>query len=202
MIKSKGEHTKAMIVQKAATLFNCRGYRSSSIADIMQETGLRKGGIYNHFESKEDLMASAFSYAISTMRQHYVEALADKKGCLERLLAIASVFQKMAHSDLFPGGCPIMNAAIEGDDADLLLRDIAQTAMTDVFTTIQTIVQKGQANGEVRADVDPASLATVMVSLLEGALMLSKLYGQTEHMERATDHLRNFLTAELRPIPS
>ena len=52
---SKGEQTRERILARSAQLFNRQGYFGSSLADIMRETGLEKGGIYNHFSSKEQL---------------------------------------------------------------------------------------------------------------------------------------------------
>jgi AcrR family transcriptional regulator len=54
-LMSKGEETKAKILHQAAELFNQQGYAGSSISDIMRVTGLQKGGIYNHFSSKDEL---------------------------------------------------------------------------------------------------------------------------------------------------
>jgi TetR/AcrR family transcriptional repressor of nem operon len=51
---TKGERTRARIVATAAPLFNQRGYVGASMADLMAATGLEKGGIYRHFESKDD----------------------------------------------------------------------------------------------------------------------------------------------------
>lgn len=199
MVNRKGEQTKALIVQKASKLFNCQGYMASSISDIMHETGLQKGGIYNHFESKEELMLSAFSFSIETMTHFYSEALAGKQGCMERLLAIASVVEKLAENQLLPGGCPIMNAAIEADDADPLLREKARAAMDDFLGMVRHLVQKGIEKGEVKQGVDPEYVATVFISTLEGALMLSKLYRNREHLKRAVHHLKSFLASELCP---
>ncbi|TPG81273.1 TetR/AcrR family transcriptional regulator [Brevibacillus laterosporus] len=197
MANRKGEQTKALIVQKASKLFNRQGYMASSISGIMHETGLKKGGIYNHFENKEELMLSAFSFSIHTMSQFYSEALAGKKSCMERLLSIASVFEKLAENELLPGGCPIMNAAIEADDADLLLREKACVAMEDLLGMVRNLVEKGIEKGEVNQGVDSEFVAIVFISTLEGALMLSKLYRNPKYMNRAVLHLRSFLALEL-----
>src|SRR5690349_12424014 len=103
MVNRKGEQTKALILEKASKIFNSKGYRASSISDIMHETGLRKGAIYNHFENKEEIMLSAFSFSIDMMRHLFSEAMAGKQGCLERLLSIVSVFEEIAEKKLFPG---------------------------------------------------------------------------------------------------
>ena len=60
---TKGEQTRQRLVAEAAGLFNRQGYEGSSMQDIMQATGLQKGGIYRHFGTKEELAQEAFDYA-------------------------------------------------------------------------------------------------------------------------------------------
>jgi len=60
---SKGQRTRERIVAEAASLFNQRGFDGSSMSELMEATGLEKGGIYRHFSSKEELAAEAFDYA-------------------------------------------------------------------------------------------------------------------------------------------
>jgi TetR/AcrR family transcriptional regulator, transcriptional repressor for nem operon len=62
---SKASDTRAYIIMKAAELFNQKGFAGSSMADIMKATGLQKGGIYNHFQSKEELAIASFDYRSS-----------------------------------------------------------------------------------------------------------------------------------------
>jgi AcrR family transcriptional regulator len=50
---SKAKETKEKIIKQAAELFNQQGYLGSSVSDIMRATGLKKGGIYNYFQSKD-----------------------------------------------------------------------------------------------------------------------------------------------------
>ena len=63
----KGVLTRERIVHLAAPVFNKKGYAGASMADNLAATGLQKGGIYNHFESKEQLAVEAFDYAIEMM---------------------------------------------------------------------------------------------------------------------------------------
>src|SRR5579875_1925033 len=60
---TKGEETRQAIIEKAAPLFNQRGFLGCSMSDIMQATGLQKGGIYRHFSSKEELALAVFRYS-------------------------------------------------------------------------------------------------------------------------------------------
>ncbi len=197
MTNRKGERTKELIVRKASAVFNCQGYMASSISDIMHETGLGKGGIYNHFESKEELMLAAFAFSLQTMGHFYAQALAGKHGCAQSLLSLASVFEQMAQRDVLPGGCPIMNAAIEADDAIPLLLEKASEAMTHVSDMVRLIVNTAMKTGEVAETVDTEYVTTVFISTLEGALMLSKLYRDATHMTRAIKHLKSFFSMEL-----
>ena len=52
----KGEQTRQQIIRKAAPIFNQRGYSGAALSDLMRATGLKKGGIYRHFESKQELV--------------------------------------------------------------------------------------------------------------------------------------------------
>src|ERR1700730_17619749 len=120
---SKGEATRERILAHSAQLCNRQGYAPAPLADIMSETGLEKGGIYNHFSSKEQLGLESFDYAYDLVRQRVRQALDGKLNAIERLLAIVSVFQSIADDPPVAGGCPILNAAIEADDANEVLRD-------------------------------------------------------------------------------
>ena len=60
---TKGQQTRREIVEKAAPLFNKKGYECTSLSDLMHATGLKEGGIYRHFSSKEELATAAFDYS-------------------------------------------------------------------------------------------------------------------------------------------
>jgi AcrR family transcriptional regulator len=52
-LTNKGERTRSYIIERSAPLFNRQGYAGTSLKDIMEATGLEKGGIYNHFVANE-----------------------------------------------------------------------------------------------------------------------------------------------------
>jgi TetR/AcrR family transcriptional repressor of nem operon len=190
---SKGEETRERILASSAQLFNRQGYFGASLADIMRETGLEKGGIYNHFSSKEQLALESFDYAYGLVQQRVREALAGKLNAIERLLAIVSVFQSEAEDPPVAGGCPILNTAIEADDANEVLRDRARSAMDDWRTTIHRIVNKGIERQEIRPEINADEVASILITTLEGAIMLSNLYKDYIHMERAAAHMVRYI---------
>jgi TetR/AcrR family transcriptional regulator, transcriptional repressor for nem operon len=194
---SKGEETKEKIIKQAAELFNKQGYAGSSISDVMRVTRLQKGGIYNHFESKDQLAVAAFDYAIALVRQHYRIAWKNKRHAIERLQAIIEAFRNYTDNPPIPGGCPLLNTAIESDDAHPVLRDRAQQAMTSWRDLLGLIITKGIHRGEIHPDVDADEVATIMISTLEGSVMMSKLYGDPIHIARAINHLHHYLVGNL-----
>ena len=190
---SKGEETRERILARSAQLFNRQGYAGASLTDIMRETGLEKGGIYNHFSSKEQLSLESFDYAYQLVQQRVRRALAGKFNAIERLLAIVSVFQSEADDPPVAGGCPIMNAAIEADDANEVLRDRARSAMDDWRATVHRIIARGIERHEIRPTTDADEVASVLIATLEGALMLSNLYKDPVHMKRAAAHMVRYI---------
>jgi AcrR family transcriptional regulator len=60
---TKGEQTRLEIIQAAMTLFSRQGYHGTSMRQIAADAGVALGGIYNHFDSKEDIFqAVSFAY--------------------------------------------------------------------------------------------------------------------------------------------
>ena len=186
---SKGEATKQMILEEAARLLNRRGYLAASISEIMEATGLQKGGIYNHFASKEDLALQVFDYAIAQVRGRFVEALSGHTHAIDRLVAVLTVFRGYSRDVPLPGGCPIGNLAIESDDTHPVFREKAREAMDSLHGMCQRILAKGKERGEVVASADPEAVATVIVAALEGGVMLANLYKDSLYMRQVIDHL-------------
>ena len=190
---SKAQQTKARIVRQAAELFNQKGYAGSSIADVMQATGLKKGGIYNHFKSKDELALAAFDYAVNLMSQEIWQAVKTKQNAIERLQALLSAYLIYIDEPPIAGGCPILNTAIEADDLDSPLRDRALAAINSWRSLIVRIIQKGIKKQEVRSTVEPDTVATIIICTIEGAIMMSQLEKNPVHLKRAIAHLQSYI---------
>jgi TetR/AcrR family transcriptional repressor of nem operon len=193
-----GEQTRENIIRQAAALFNQQGFAGASMSDIMTATGLQKGGIYRHFESKEALALEAFDYAIAQMGGRFGAALAGRENAIDRLRGVIDVFARLHDDPPVPGGCPMLNTAIESDDGNPALRARARAAMDGLRTLIRQTVRKGIPRNEVRDDVDGDELATLMISTLEGGVALSRLYGDGVHLQRAADAMRRHLDERVR----
>jgi AcrR family transcriptional regulator len=192
-MSTRGEQTKELILAKASRLFNEHGYSGASLSDVMKATGLQKGGLYNHFQSKEDLALEAFEYAVKQTTDRFAQLLAGKNTAPERLAALLDGFQHYYDRPPVPGGCPIMNTAIDTDDSNPRLRERARKAMDEFLHGIAAIVRSGIKRKEIRADVDPKEVATILLTLFEGGLMMSKLHGNSSYLKSVTEHMRRYV---------
>ena len=193
--KTKGELTREQVIVEAAALFNQLGYANASVSDIMRATGLKKGGIYRHFESKEALALLAFDFAVGQLGRRFQEALAHKTTAGERLRAIVGVYARLPSDPPVPGGCPVLNAAIEADDSNPALKRRVAKVMRDWHTTVTDLVLQGQHKGELQRRVNATQFVTALIASLEGAIMLSKLLGTPEPMREVVAHVEGQIRA-------
>ncbi|HET8840537.1 MAG TPA: TetR/AcrR family transcriptional regulator [Ktedonobacteraceae bacterium] len=189
----KGEKTRQAILERAAQIFSLSGYMGTSIENLMQVTGLTKGGIYNHFGSKEALTLEAFDYAQHKVEQRFSEMIQGAGGAIDRLLAVVSIFRSLIYEPLFPGGCLLLNTAIETDDADPVLRERARQAASSWQSYIIRTVQRGIERQQIQPTTDPLRVATLLISTLEGAVMLCKLHSTKTYMDQVVDYLTGYL---------
>jgi TetR/AcrR family transcriptional repressor of nem operon len=192
---TKGEQTRKKIVAAAAPIFNQRGYDGSSLNDLMEATGLKKGGIYRHFSSKEELAAEAFDYTWEAARNARLLHVDEKANGIEKLKQLVANF--VDYRSPVAGGCPVLNTAIDADDGNPVLRARVTKALRSWLTRLQTIVEQAKERGETRAGVDPKAVSTLIVASLEGALMMSRLQRNDEALRRVQSHLDLYLEKEV-----
>jgi TetR/AcrR family transcriptional repressor of nem operon len=191
----KGERTRQRIIAKAAPLFNRRGFDGCSMRDISAATGLEKGSLYSHFATKEELAAAAFDHAWAQTCSARVGNLDQALNSVDKLrLHIANFVSKPS----FPGGCPMLNAALDADDGNATLRRRAEGAMRDWVGYLADITRTGQAKGEIRPSVNPEELAILIISLLEGAFVSSRLQRSRDALLLAQQHLEAYLQSQVR----
>src|SRR5580704_9201635 len=118
---SKGEQTRREIIRKAAPIFNQKGFRGAALSDLMRATGLEKGGIYRHFESKQQLAGLAFEFAWQLALETRFAQTAEIANTVDRLKQIVWNFQDR-RAGLVKGGCPLLNMATDSDDGNPVLR--------------------------------------------------------------------------------
>jgi len=193
----KGEQTRREIIRKAAPIFNQKGYDGAALSDLMRATGLEKGGIYRHFESKEELAGDAFDHAWKIAMDTRFQGTEGIPNTVDRLKQIVRNFRDR-RTGLVPGGCPLLNTAIDSDDGNPKLRAKARQALSAWLDRMQSVAEDGKRRGEVRSDVDSAKLATLIASTLEGSQMVSRLQKSEEPRDLAVRHLEEHLETRVR----
>ncbi|APO43021.1 TetR family transcriptional regulator [Paenibacillus xylanexedens] len=189
----KGQITKEHIIRESAALFNTKGYTGASLSEIIERCGIRKGGIYNHFESKDEIALAAFDYSVSQMLQFHSQALEGVKSSKDKLLAICGVYIDMMENNTLEGGCPLLNTAVESDDAHPLLKERAQLAMTNLLNELTQVLIQGMEQKEFRADIALEEVSSNIIAIIEGGVMLSKLYEDSKYIRNAVNHITQFM---------
>jgi TetR/AcrR family transcriptional regulator, transcriptional repressor for nem operon len=193
----KGEQTRQDIIRKAAPIFNQKGYDGAALSDLMRATGLEKGGIYRHFESKEELAGDAFEHAWKVAVEKRFEGTDQIPNTVDRLKQIVRNFRDR-RTGLVAGGCPLLNTAVDCDDGNPKLRAKARQALSSWLDRMQSIAEEGKRRGEIRSDVDSGKLATLIVSTLEGSHMVSRLQKKEGPRDLAVRHLEEYLETTVR----
>jgi TetR/AcrR family transcriptional regulator, transcriptional repressor for nem operon len=192
---TKGELTRKRIVEAAAPIFNQHGYEGSSLNALMEATGLKKGGIYRHFASKEELAAEAFDYTWEAAWKARLLHVDEKANGIDKLKQLIANFIKRRSP--VPGGCPVLNTAVDADDGNPILRSRVGKALRSWVSRLQAYVEEAQQHHDTKPDVDPRDVATLIVASLEGALMMSRIQRNDEALRRVQGHLNAYLDREV-----
>ena len=191
----KGEQTRREIIRRAARIFNQKGYDGAALSDLMRATGLEKGGIYRHFGSKQELAGEAFDHAWKLAMDARFEGTQEIPNTVDRLKQIVRNFRDRR---AIPGGCPLLNTAVDSDDGNPRLRAKARQALSSWLQRLEAIVEEGKRQGEVCSDVDSAELAMLIVSTLEGSFMIRRLQKKNGPLDLACHHLEEYLETKVR----
>ena len=192
MIRNPDE-TKQKILKKSGVLFNTQGYKATSISDITSATGLTKGAIYRHFENKAVLEKETLFHLSTVMFEILRERIRCQKTAGDKLRAIFRYFESYISNPEVKGGCPLLNAAIEADDTNPVLRREALKILDILRESVIAILKNGIRYQQIRKDTDTEYYATIIIASLEGAIMMSKLRGNNHDIKRVIKHLESLL---------
>ena len=192
---TKGQETRQRIIAEAAAIFNQRGYEGCSIQAIMEATGLEKGGIYRHFESKEELAAEAFDYAwnvASAKRHQNLEAISNHADRLKQHIA------NFVTRTGLPGGCPLLNTAVDSDNGNPVLRDRVRKALRNGKNLLSQILEEGVKAGTIQPGIDTCAVANRIVGGLEGSMLISRIERNDQALRQALKDLDTYIESDLR----
>ncbi|HEX8060491.1 MAG TPA: TetR/AcrR family transcriptional regulator [Cyclobacteriaceae bacterium] len=195
---TKSERTRQFIIEQAAPIFNTKGFAGTSMSDILEATGLAKGGLYGNFESKEEIAREAFKYSFEKAYSGVVAAAATKESPFEKLIAICEYYKDYTKNSPVDGGCPILNYSIEADDTMPRLKKDVRVALERQLNDLCRVIEKGKRVGEIRKDVNSEKYAALIYSQIEGAIFLAKALDDHKKLNQSLEFLKSLIVNDLK----
>ena len=187
---AKATDSKGKTLAAAAKLFRQQGYHGTALHDILAAGGSPRGSLYFHFpKGKEEIGEAALTLAGEAVRQaiaHAAEMSENAEVFLTRVArGMASDLEKSGYKE----GCPIATTALE----TAAQSDVLGAATRTAFQKWENEIKRGlERFGMKTADAD--LVATLVLSQLEGALLLARTYRSLMPMHRAEEALKLLLT--------
>lgn len=169
---NKGEQTRRRIIETAMAVLNRNG-GEMSISELMRDVNLEKGGIYRHFNGKDEIIAEAVTHYVGLVEDKLKQALAGRTSARERLGAAITCLLSIAHAPITPGGCLVMNMAISTQNTGSPAAAIVRRTFRRWERLFAGELNKGMQAGEFRRDVADSDFAALAISSIEGAIMLT-----------------------------
>ncbi|MEV6345271.1 helix-turn-helix domain-containing protein [Actinoplanes sp. NPDC051851] len=157
----------------AMRLFWQRGYEATSMADLVEATGVARAGLYATFGSKHDLYVRALDRYVGERDPLLVERLAGPGPALPAIKAVLDDFVAEADraGDL---GCFVVNAAVERMPADTVVALSVETSWETLEVALTSALVRARGSGELVEAADPRRLARFLLVILEGLRVVGK----------------------------
>jgi len=194
---SKGEITRQRIIEKAADLFNSHGFVGASMSQLMADTGLNKGGIYNHFKNKEEILTEAFSYSVSVVEEKIIREIQTEKTALGQLKGAVEFFRDYPENPVVKGGCPILNSIVYSDNSLPVFESQVRKVVSRIIENFEALINSAIQEKAVREDIDAKEEAALIFSMIEGGVAISRNLGNSRYMDIVIDHVIAYIDNHL-----
>jgi TetR/AcrR family transcriptional repressor of nem operon len=187
---------REQIIDAAARLIHLRGYRSTSIEEILRATGIGKGNFYYYFASKEELGFAILDWQTSRFAEGVLQkAFGDKRDPLDQIHAYLDLLLELARKSGCRGGCPVGNLAQELSDTHEGFRRRLDRAFEAWRAFLEGVLRRARTEGRLRRDADPARLSRFLLAGIEGAILLAKVRKDPDVLADCFGELRAHLAA-------
>ena len=158
------EEKRRLILDAAVRVFARDGYHTSRVGDIAEEAGVAHGLLYHYFSSKEEVLATVFRENWGELLGRFARVEQSDEPADEQLRGIAKILLRTWRND--------------PDLVRVMVREVARSShlqeqVDDIgvgFATIQRVIERGQAEGVFRADLDPRLASWIFYGGLEEIL--------------------------------
>ena len=183
--RTKGERTRAAILDEAARLATVDGLEGLSIGELARATGMSKSGLYAHFGSKLDLQLATIEAARETFVAEVLRPALRAPAGIERLLAACEEYLSHIERRVFPGGCFFSAAAVDVGTRPGPVHDAIVAQRVEWLALLERLAREAAERGELEPGADPVQLAFEFQALLVAANTSFVLQGDPGAFERA-----------------
>jgi TetR/AcrR family transcriptional regulator, transcriptional repressor for nem operon len=169
------------------------GYEGASLSVLQEVTGLTKGSLYGNFSDKQEIATEVFRYSMAKVREFVSGKIEGKKTAREKLIALVSFYADYVFNPPIPGGCPLLNHAVDADDHHSFLRETVASEIDRTIRFIASVLDEGKKNGEFSREIKSLELATIFFTSIEGALMVSRVSNSDVPMKIVVRHCKSIL---------
>jgi AcrR family transcriptional regulator len=149
--ETKGDRTKARILDEAAALASVGGIGAVTLGPLAQRLGMSKSGLFAHFRSKEALQAEVLDRAAALFRRVVIDPIVSEPDKSKRLAIFFERWLAWIEDPGLGGGCPILAAAIEFDDVAGPVRETAAGHYGELYDLIRRLVRAANPDADVQA---------------------------------------------------
>jgi TetR/AcrR family transcriptional repressor of nem operon len=194
----KALQTRERILRSAVELFYQHGYNATGLERVISAAGVVKGNFYYYFKSKEELAIEALRWQREQARRQLgVEEPLGDETPLQRLFTLLQRMKALVATEgpqCEVRGCYYGNLALEMSAASERLRQELVSVFDGMRALFTDLIGRAQEAGEVSAAIEPAAAAAMVLSLVEGAILLSKTAQDTQEIDNAIEFVSNYLT--------
>jgi TetR/AcrR family transcriptional regulator, transcriptional repressor for nem operon len=175
---------RSRLIESAGELIHERGFNAVGVSEICAHAGVNKGSFYHFFSSKQQLVLDVVGAIWESHRRLMEETLLGDGPPLDRLRLffdrLYDRYQKTCDGEGRQVGCPLANLALEMSTQDPLIRVRVLQTFEGQIGYLESLLREASRRGDLAHDLDPRGGAEMIVALMEGKIMLSKLRDDPE----------------------
>lgn len=169
------EYDRDQVLEKIVYLFWQKGFKATSMSDIIKETGLNSASMYKEFGDKDGLFEAALEYYSAHIISSRFQILIDEPNIKGIEKYLKCMFNNAASGKYL--GCLMMKSVVEKNEISQQANTQIRNFCTDLESLLETAFRNAKANGEISTKKDPAQLASFVTSTVHGLV----LYGQHQN---------------------
>lgn len=184
--------TRQRLVDMARMLFLQKGYEATGVAEILREAGANSGSLYYFYKTKEDLLLAVLDWYVDNLYPEVIDpAAARTTDPIERVFAVLDGYRNYLTITACRQGCPIGNLALEMSEKSEAVR----AKITLNFEHWRKAVRQFllDAGDRLPADLDRDALATFILGVMEGGVMLARTHRSLAPFEASIAMLRDYM---------